>query len=153
MFSNKYKIGKMVLVFLLLLFLCHYGYHKGPETGGPELQDYLDNAELFDGAELVSLYSKVGEVNEGRFELIYRYGDERRKIIVIGNAEGLEEGDIVSVKSIFRKDGFLELEEIHIHKHLYLQWYASLLPIPFVILFFFKEFKFKLQRLEFERRR
>ena len=109
--------------------------------------------DRFNGAELVSDYSKVGEVNEERFELIYKCGDEKRKIIVIGNAESLEEGDIVSVKSIFRKDGFLELEEIHIHKHYYLQWYASLLPIPFVILFFFKEFKFKPQRLEFERRR
>jgi hypothetical protein len=152
MFSNKYKIGKMVLVFSLILFLCHYGYHKGPEIEGPELPDYLDNAELFNGTELVSSYSKVGEVNEERFELFYECGDEKRKIIVIGNAEGLKEGDTVSVKSIFRKEGFLELEEIHVHKHLDLQWYASLLPIPFVILFFFKEFRVSLQRMEFERK-
>lgn len=31
MFSNRYKIGKKVLVFALLLFFCYYGHHKGPE--------------------------------------------------------------------------------------------------------------------------
>jgi hypothetical protein len=152
MFSNRYKIGKMVLVFALLLFFCYYGYHKGPEHQGPGLQHHLDNAEFFDGTELVASYKPVGEVNETGFELIYKSGDEKRAIFVIGNVEGLQEGEIVSVKSIFRKNGFLELREIHIHKYLYLQWYASLLPIPIVILFFFKEFTFTRQRLEFTRK-
>ncbi|MDI6902784.1 MAG: hypothetical protein QMC77_03525 [Methanocellales archaeon] len=151
MFSDKHRFGKMLLIFTLILALCYYGYCKGPETEKPELRDYLNNAELFDGRELISPYSKVGNVTKDSFELIYDNG--RSRIVVIGDADGLETGDIVSVKAIFRKDGFLELEELHVHKNLDIQWYVSLIPIPFVILFFFREFGFSRRKLEFKWRR
>ena len=145
MFSNRFLFGKIMVTLVLILSLCYYGLLEGPET---ELtfQKCMKNPEYYDGVELIISYHKVGMISPEHFELLVG----NSTVIVMGKAGEAVEGDYVSVRTKFEKEGFLNLEEIHIHKGRRLKYALSLLPLPFVFWFFVSDYK--LSKKGFERK-
>lgn len=146
-FSDKFRLGKVSIIAILILVMCYYGYLTGPDS---ELtyQDCISDAEYFDGHEISLSFARVSDITPDHFDLIT--GDET--VTVRGNVKALnlKKGDFVSLKAIYKKEGFLELKEIHVHTHEFIVFPLSFISLLIVAYFFFKEFKFDFKKLLFE---
>lgn len=135
MFSNKFRFWKMTVLLALILALCYYGLLTGPDTV-LTIEECMEDSTCND-VELIVAYYKVGTVYPDRFELLVGDG----AVMVEGSPEDAIEGDYVSVRGLLKEQGYLTLEEIHVHKHEELKYVISLIPLPFVLWFFLREFE------------
>lgn len=143
--SDRLRFEKIALLFISIPALLYYGYLTGANIQ-PSYHDYIENAEYFDGYELSFSFERVYDVGSEHFKLMI--GNEI--VTVKGDASSLKKGDFISLKAVFKKEGFLELKELHMHKNELIVFFLSAISPFIVAFFFFKEFKFNFKKLLFE---
>lgn len=148
MFSNRYRFLKMTLLLIMILCLCYYSYLNLKDSQ-MSLKDCIESPESCDKEEIVIVNKwSVRNISDKGFEL--SFGD--RIFFVNDSFEGLSEGDYISAKAVFHKEGYVEIESLHVHKLLAEKWIVSLLATILVAFIFFRNYRFDYKKFEFRRR-
>lgn len=102
------RISAGIVLAVLIALLCAYGGLYAP---GPTLDECLADPAAFDGAVVYApRESVVGSVTNDGFILKWA----GREFPVRGVARNARPGHYVGVRGIFRSDGFIEAEAIHV---------------------------------------
>lgn len=132
----------LVLV-LILVGLVYYGYRNNPSVG---LQVCLDNPLGYDGREIgVGTEATVVRRLTDGF-IVKELG---RTIRVEGNPQEASPGDFVRMRGVFHKEGYLELKQLYVAKQRRLKILISIVPVLFVLVLFFRTYRFDWRRLLF----
>ena len=109
----------------------------------------LANADYFDGREIfLEDYVTVSSIANGRFEI----EQEGKKILVLGTPKGLAPGDEIALRAIFRRQGYMTLQELHVKKLRNIKIIISIAAALFVIWLFFSRYRFTLKDFQFVER-
>ncbi len=148
MFSDRYRYVKTGCLFFTLLVLCLYSYKEGNRRN-ISLEKCLSDAATFDGKQII-LEERVQVTNvlRDRFEI----SQDHHKIMVLGTAEGLAPYDVISLRAIFHKQGYLTVQELHIKKLRRLKMIISLCAALCVIGLFIKRYQLSLKKFCFMER-
>jgi hypothetical protein len=148
MFSDRFRFLKMAL--LLAVILCSF-YYSNMNLEGSEttLLDCMEEPEACDNKRVVIVNKwAVSYIGDDGFEISMGY----RKVFMNYSSEGLAEGDYVSATGVFRKEGRLDVESMHVHRFLLEKWIISLIVTIIVAFAFFRSYRFDFGKFEFRRR-
>ena len=135
MFSNSKYYLKIIVTAALLVLLGFHSFWKGPELNG-SYEKCLSDPETFDGARVAMLYVTVLETTSWGMRV--RVADAP---IAVRSPEGTgAPGDSVSIDGIFRKDGFVDATEVHVHKGRQAKRVVSAIAAVVVVAFFLRFF-------------
>ncbi len=87
----------------------------------------------------------TGEIFKDKFEIL----QNNKKIMAIGDTEGLKSNEYVSLRATFHKEGYLTVKEMHMHKYRRLKIAISILPVMIVGWIFFRKYKFSSEKMVF----
>ena len=130
----------IIFSILVILGSGYYSYRYAQEHV-ISFKDCLKNPEVLDGKILVLNYRKVITVGPGYFKI--REGETEVK--VEGDIPGIKEGDIITVRGIFNKKGYLNLTKYYFSPYRNVKYIVSCLGLvlPFVWLSFYFRFNLK----------
>lgn len=149
MFSNRYRLLKMTLLLIAILFSYHYSYLNLKDSQ-LFLKDCMEEPEACDNKMVVIAYKwTVRNIRDDGFEISTGDGN----VFMNYSSEGIVEGDYVSARGVFHKEGHLDVESLHVHKFLLEKWIISLLVAFLVAFAFFKSYRFDFRKFEFTRRK
>ena len=127
---------------LVILFSGYYSYRYG-QKHFISFKDCLEQSEAMDGRSFVLNYRKVLKVGPGYFEI--KEGD--LTVEVRGDIPGLKAGDIITVKGIFKKEGYLSLKSFYLSRYRNLKYIVSCLGVILPFVLFLINFRFDCRRL------
>ncbi len=136
MFSNRLYFTKMMFFTTIILVSLFYGAWRGPVII-PTIEAYLKNPQKYEGHAITLSKRLVAEVERDRFTVI----TDKKRVTVSGSVPGLEEGDYIDLKAVFHNEAPLILEKAYIRENRWVKYLISIVPVPFIIFLFFKEFK------------
>jgi len=140
------RIIRVVIYAIILLFLIWYGHENNPAI---TLDRCMADPEKYDGISLtVGNEVKVYLVSEDGFVI----QQLNRRMPVRGKVKELTPGTRVTISAIFHKEGWLELQDIHIVKHREAKIWLSIIPVALIAFLFFRYFRFHPKHFQFERR-
>jgi len=127
----------------IMLFLLWYGKTRNPTI---TLQMCLNDPAAFDSTLIeISAETVVTKITPTGF-VIRQMG---RQVPVIGQNKGIRVNEFISLLAVFHKEGWLELVRFHIAKKRRLKIVVSILPVPIVLLIFFRQYRFRFRTFEF----
>lgn len=141
----------ITVIFLLIIigFLGTYAAWKGPDS---EITSWeaLEEAEKYEGLEIASSYNRViGGLDD--YIVVGPYG--HKVGLKIDPHLSIKPYGFVSFKGKVNREGYIEVEELHIHQGRSLKYLVSLLPALVIFIWFFKRYRFNGKKFYFERRR
>jgi hypothetical protein len=134
------------MAFGIVLAFCVWAHHNPPF---PSIVQCLADPSGHDGA-VVSTGSggAVEAIEKSGFRIARKSG----KVLVRGRAEGIKKGDFVFLEAVFHKEGYFELKRIYNSRYRHLRIAASLAGLLWVILIFFRSYRFDPSRFLFIQR-
>lgn len=120
----------------IILVSLFYGAWRGPVII-PTIEAYLKNPQKHEGYTITLSKRLVTKVERGLFTVI----TDKSRVTISGPVPGLEKGDYIDLKAVFHNEGPLILEKAYIRGNRWVKYLISLVPVPFIIFIFFKEFK------------
>lgn len=141
--SDNYRFLKIFILFVFLLGFGFYGFVFGPKTE-ISFPECLANPEKYENQELV-IYGRVKKITDSDPQIFQRNSD----VPVKGIKEPLVVNQTVSGIGNFKKEGFVELKDYHIHRGRQGKILISLLPIPVFLFFFFRDCRFNFRKIVF----
>jgi hypothetical protein len=137
------RLAAASALLVLIALLCAYGGFHSP---GPTLEQCLADPVAWNGAEVYSPHeSVIGRVTEKGFVLRW----DGRGIEVRGTARHLTPGTYVGVRGIFRREGYIEAEAIHVGRFRRLKMAVSVAGVAIVFALLRKRFKWDRERRGF----
>ena len=135
------RLSVFIVPLALLSLLCVYSLNSAEEFY-PPLKEELKN-----GGSITIYLEPVVEVISGNKYVVMEY--DTRVLIFFPAEIDLREGEFISVEGVYR-EGAIQVESYHLHKHYSLKYPISLLG--FFILFYYmrKEWKFHVRTFSFE---
>ena len=98
--------NKILFTFSLLLILFFSGYYNYSQPMGYE--NYLQNPLTSDG-KVLTISGIITAINNNYYTIFD--GPNNKEIMVLNYFEKWKEGDFVSIKGIFHKEGYIEYLE------------------------------------------
>jgi hypothetical protein len=148
-FSPSSRIQKIFLSGGLIVLLCVYASQKGPEVY-PRIKEFTEKGDEFDGRRIALAYHKVIMVpTKDRFVIRDVSG---RSIEVWGDSTLVKLGSIVTLCGVYRKAGFILLEDIYIHKGWVAKIILSIISLSIVSTMFLLRYRFSFRKFQFSRR-
>jgi hypothetical protein len=140
MFSNRFLPLKILVAGSLILACLTYARYYAKENR-PEHWHYVLQPDRYDGWEIRVSVAKVLEV--GKDSITVRR--EPCTFTVRGFGGDVAVGDIVTLRGIFHKEGYVEVQRSRVYSQLYVKrtitWVASFFILFIVAYLFFKEFR------------
>ncbi|MFH1612901.1 MAG: hypothetical protein ABIB46_04150 [bacterium] len=137
----------MIIIFLI----CLYSYNQGNKELSPE--KCLKYPEKYDTCELICRNWKIVNLEKDGFEI--KKG--RQKIWIKIKNENIvkrfKKDEIVSIKGIFYKQGYIKLQKFHIHKNRKSKQIFSIFSVILVLFLFFSCYEFDFKKLIFKERK
>jgi|SRR3989344_2101411 len=126
-----FAIGVIGLLFLSIFSLTNYNHYY------PSIKNFNDNPEKYEGIT-TEQHGVIKEINKNEF------------IFSIGNQDILVKSDFeirkpkqgsVDIIGVFRKEGFIELKDIHYFDYNNSKYLTSVIGLIIFLFIFFKEWK------------
>lgn len=143
LFSNRYRLIKIIALALIILGLGFYSYKAGPKTE-ISYQDCLNEPEVCRNQEIAVVYTPIVSQDE---EMLVLKGCQGP--VFVKEVKEEISSQYISVKGGFQNN-FIMASEIKTHSHRYLKYLVSLIPVILVGFTFFKEFTFDFQKKVFK---
>ncbi len=154
-FSNKNRLLKIIICIVILIIMGLYNEYLSKENIITLSECFNNPVENHLKVIKIAQDAKVINVNESRIEVCYRgdninvqYNKYKTDLL---NSEII--GEKISMKTIFHKEGYLELERFHVHKNRVWKVVLSLLTSIVFFILFIKKFKFNIKEFVFEDRK
>ena len=130
---------RWTLIILLFLIICGLGYYNTQTNPWISVEQCLNDPSGYDG-KLVTRYREplIGEIYKDGFQLIQKKAPSIR---VYADTTGLISGKFVGMRAVFHKEGYLEVQSIHVAKRRRYKIWISVLPVFFVGFMVFKTFR------------
>ena len=140
MLSSRYRWAKIAALAVALAALCWHSYAHNPEFTFWECQAAPDRC---DGQEIEVINNPVaGSLTGDGFILLQL--DHR--IPVVGAVAGLREGEDVSLRAVYHRQGYLELREARVSKLRTVRKLVSLSPLLIVAWLIGRRYRFDFRR-------
>ncbi|NIA30166.1 MAG: hypothetical protein GWP06_09675 [Actinobacteria bacterium] len=142
-----FRIMQVLVLALVLLALSLYGKYFDPTI---TLQMCLQNPQKYDGALIeIGTETTVREILADGFTI-----EQMGKVVkVVGKTDNIFPNEFVSLQVVFHKGPWLELKKSHIAKYRRVKIAVSVIPVLFVFVLFFREYKFRFRKFKFVERR
>jgi len=148
MFSDRYRAQKIIVLSFVIILFCAYSHMSSLERA-LDYQECLLDPDRSDGRELiVKSGAMTGKIFNDTFEIV----QNDKKIMVIGDTNGLKSNEYVSLRATFHKGGYLTVNEMHVHKYRRLKIAISIIPTMAVCWIFFRKYKFNFKKMMFVER-
>lgn len=143
MFSNKFKILKIIVPLLIISVAIMYGEMKGPLLF-PGYLEAIKNPKNFIHKE-IGLGGKILEIKKNYFII----EGEKREIKVIGALDKNKQDHLITGRGIFQKDGSVKLLQYHTSNLRQYKIVLSIIPILIIAYLFFKQYRFNIKKFTF----
>lgn len=141
--SFRLRLGKIVILTVLLLGICLYYYTEADER----VNRYLGNLSDGDIAHLP--YWKVVNKQKGFMNIT----DNIRFLDIYSSASGIQEGDRISLTAVKRAEA-LYLQKYHVHTAMRrVKVWISVLPLLAIFALFLGRYRFDRSEFAFRQRR
>jgi hypothetical protein len=148
MFSDNHRYLKISLLIAILLLLCLYNFREAKRRS-VKLETCLTAPDKFDGKEIIlEGYVYVSSVSKDRFEI----EQEGKKIIVMGTVADLSPGDEIAIRTIFHRQGYMTLQELHVIKLRIVKIIISIAAALFAAGLFLRRYRFTVNGFQFAER-
>jgi len=144
---TKKQIRKISVYTLILIFLIIYSKVSYPHVTLDmclKEPDKYDNYSIFIINEIT-----VSKITDNGF-LINHEGSD---YTVIGALENVKDNDYLTIRAIFHKEGWLELQQGHVVKNRRLKVYLSAIPVLIIVSLFMLIYRFNFRYFRFEERK
>lgn len=140
------RISAIIFLLIIIIALGAYAAWQGPRE---EITSWEAVAapEKYEGREIKAGYNRIIG-GGGSYWTVGPFGHD--VVLKVDPRLSLEPGNFISYQGQVRKDGYIETNEIYIHKERGFKYLVSLIPL-FVILFWFgREYRFNPRKFYFE---
>ena len=145
--GNKFRAARIALYLLFLSLLILYGYYFHPHV---TLQMCLADPQKYTGSRI-----EVG--NEALVHEIFKDGfsikQQNRIVPVHGMSADVKINEFVIIDATFHELGWLEAHRIRVAKKRRYKIVLSVLPVLFILILFFKRYRFDFHNLYFIERK
>jgi hypothetical protein len=141
------RFVRVAALLLALLALIWYGATHNPTV---TLAMCLAEPDRYDGC-------RIEVANETIVQDIFAHGFTVRylgnSVTVKGDTTGVRKGEFLSLVVVFHKQGWLELEKLHIA--IYRRWkiWVSVLPVILFAILFVRRYRFDVRHMQWQERR
>ncbi|MFA4880032.1 MAG: hypothetical protein WC650_00210 [Candidatus Doudnabacteria bacterium] len=140
------RIPAIIFLLIIIIALGAYAAWQGPR-GEITSWEAVAAPEKYEGREIKAGYNRIIG-GGGSYWTVGPFG--HYVVLKIDPRLSLEPGNFISYQGQVRKDGYIETNEIYIHKERGFKYLVSLIPL-FVILFWFgREYRFNQRKFYFE---
>jgi hypothetical protein len=148
MFSDNHRYLKIFMLSSILLLLCLYNFREAKRRS-VNLETCITAPDKFDGKEIIlEDYVYVSSVSKDRFEI----EQAGKKIFVMGTIADLSPGDEIAIRTIFHRQGYMTLQELHVIKLRTVKIIISIAAALFAAGLFLSRYRFTVNGFQFAER-
>ncbi len=140
---------RILAIVFLLITIIGFGAYAAWQGPREEITSWeaVASPEKYEGLQINSGYNRIIG-GEDEWWTIGPFG--HRIILKIDSPPALEAGDFISYRGQVRRDGYIEVSEIHIHKERGFKYLVSLIPLFIILYWFGRRYKFNQHKFYFE---
>jgi hypothetical protein len=146
MFSDKYRVFKIIVPFLLIVTLVFYARAKGPLIY-PGYKEAKKQPSLFIGKK-INFGGKILEVKDDYFYV----ESEKEPVKVFGKLTKDKVNYLISGNAVYQADGSLKALDFHLSNLRGYKITLSIIPIILIVYLFLKEYRFDFKKTKFKKR-
>ena len=147
MFTDKFRLLKIIVPLLIILALIIYGEIKGPLLF-PGYLEARKNPRQFVNKE-ISFGGKIIKVDKNYFLIEV----EKKPVKVLGSLEKNKLNYLINGKAIYLADGSLRAIDFHLSNLRIYKIILSIIPIILITYLFFRQYRLDVGKLKFKRQK
>lgn len=152
-FDDKFRVIKIILCLLILVIMGLWNSHKYmtdemtlSKCKADPVRYNLQLIKIKQDATVTNTTEDSITVNSRGITIPVKFPDN--EII-----EKSLTGEFISILGVFHKEGYLEAEKYHVHRHRRIKVLVSTIPVLVFLMIFIANFKFNFKRFIFENRK
>ena len=144
MFTDKFRLLKILVHLFIIFAVVIYGEVKGPLLY-PGFLEAEKNPQQFINKE-ISFGGKIIEINKNYFLIEV----EKKPVKVLGSLEKDKLNYLINGKAIYLEDGSLKAKDFHLSNLRIYKIILSIIPILLIAYLFFKQYRFDVKKSMFK---